>query len=179
MVSEESLLKVCRLLNEQGVHYLIAGGFAVALHQVPRFTADVDLLIEDNDENFARVIEALAGLADGAARELTPRDFRENLVVKIADEVEVDVSRRAWVVTYAEALPGALEETVDGIRIPYLGLRDLIRSKQTYREKDRFDIELLVKRSPEAKVWADAEPLKAKGCLSVLPLILMAFTKAP
>jgi len=51
-----------------------------------------------------RVIDALAQLEDGAARELTPRDILENVVVKIADEVEVDVSTHAWKITYFDAL---------------------------------------------------------------------------
>ena len=51
-----------------------------------------DILVEASEENCQRVIDALAGLEDGAARELTPKDIIENAVVKIADEVEVDVS---------------------------------------------------------------------------------------
>lgn len=65
------------------------------------------------------------------------------MVVKIADEVEVDVSIRAWTVTYAEAIPNALSVEIEGTRIPYLSLPDLIRSKQTYRDQDRADIERL------------------------------------
>lgn len=149
--SDDSLLKVCRLLNEQGAKYIVAGGFAVILHRVPRFTRDVDLLIEESEENFRRVIDALAQMEDGAARELQTKDFRENVVVKIADEVEVDVSTRAWTVTYAEAALNAREEIVDGIRIPYLGLKELIRSKQTYRAKDKLDLEMLMENSPEAR----------------------------
>ena len=32
-------------------------------------------------------------MEDDAARELAPRDILENVVVKVADQVEVDVSR--------------------------------------------------------------------------------------
>jgi hypothetical protein len=96
--------RVCQLLNAEGARYLICGGFAVILHAVPRATRDVDLLIMDAPENFRRVLDALGKLADGAAKELTPQDLKDNLVVKILDEVEVDVSRRAWVVTYDEAI---------------------------------------------------------------------------
>jgi len=42
------------------------------------------------------VIDGLSKLADGAAAELTPTDFVENVVIKISDEVEVDVSTQAW-----------------------------------------------------------------------------------
>ncbi len=172
-ISDDDLLKVCSLLNASGARYLIAGGFAVVMHQVPRFTADVDILIEESEENYLRVIEALSKLADGAARVLTPSDFEENLIVKIADEIEVDVSRRAWVVTYAEAAPNAMEEIIEGVRIPYLGLKDLIRSKQTYRDKDKLDIQMLLSRSAEKQDPHPAlEQAKKNGCLGLVAMLL-------
>jgi hypothetical protein len=145
----------------------------VILHHVPRFTQDVDVLVEENEDNYRRVIAALSQLEDGAAHEMTTQDITENVVVKIADEVQVDVSGRAWVVTYAEALPHARRENVDGIDIPYLGLRDLIRSKQTYRDKDRLDIQMLLEaaraRGEDLSGLGDLTsppPLAAKrGCL--------------
>jgi hypothetical protein len=89
------------------------------------------------------VIAALAELEDHAARELTPRDFAENVVIKVADEIEVDISRRAWKVSYAEAVSRSRVAELEGIRVPYLSLVDLIASKETYRERDRADLELL------------------------------------
>ena len=135
-----SLLRVCALLNDAGARYLVAGGYACILHGIVRTTEDVDLLIEATPGNCAQVIEALAHLEDGAAAELTPRDLLDNVVVKIADEVEVDVSTQAWKVTYADALADAREVVVEGVRIPYLGLDSLIASKETYREQDRLDL---------------------------------------
>jgi hypothetical protein len=104
-----------------------------------RTTEDVDILVEPTEENCRKVIDALALLEDHAARELTPQDILENVVVKIADEVEVDVSTHAWKVTYVDALPDARESMIDGIRIPFLGLDTLISSKETYREQDAAD----------------------------------------
>src|SRR5207248_10943803 len=79
-------------------------------------------------------------MQDGAARELTPRDLLENVVVKIADEVEVDVSTHAWKVSYQDAADTALEMVIEGVRVPYLGFDSLIASKETYREQDQLDI---------------------------------------
>jgi predicted nucleotidyltransferase len=139
MSESHSLVRVCRLLNEAGARYLIIGGQACILHGLVRTTEDVDLLVEATEENCQRVINALAGLADGAARELTPKDILENVVVKIADEVEVDVSTHAWKVTYAEAAPHAERKELDGVLIPFLGLDQLIASKETYRDRDGWD----------------------------------------
>jgi hypothetical protein len=118
---------------------LVCGAQAGILHGLIRTTEVVDILIEATPENCTRVIEGLAGLEDGAARELTPTDLLENVVVKVADDVEVDVSTRAWKVTFAEAIPDAREVIADGVRIPFLGLDALIASKETYREQDAID----------------------------------------
>ncbi|HEY5811661.1 MAG TPA: hypothetical protein VIT23_03290 [Terrimicrobiaceae bacterium] len=142
------LLRVCSLLNEARARYLIAGAYAMILNSVIRATEDVDILIEDSRDNFHRVIEGLSNLADGAARELKAEDFVENVVIKIADEVEVDVSTKAWTVTYAEAIGNAQMVVINGIRVPYLSLQDLIRSKQTYRDQDRADVERLRRLLP-------------------------------
>src|SRR4051812_6791865 len=95
------LTHVCALLNRHAAQYLIVGAQAAILHGHIRTTEDVDILIPEDEANHARVIAALSELQDHAASELTPRDLVENIVVKIADEVEVDVSTRAWKVSYA------------------------------------------------------------------------------
>ena len=133
------LLRVCRLLNEAGAKYLICGAQACILHGLVRTTEDVDILVEATEENCQRVIDGLSKLADGAARELTAKDILENVVVKVADEVEVDVSTHAWKVTYADAIVSAREAIVEGVRIPFLSLDSLIASKETYREQDAHD----------------------------------------
>ena len=146
---QDPLLKVCSLLNEQEACYLVVGGHALILHGLVRTTEDVDLLVEDSEDNYRRVIAALSQLEDHAAAELTPADFADNAVVKIADEIEVDVSRRAWKLSYAEAIPNAASVVIDGVRVPYAGLGDLIKSKDTYREKDRLDLAQLQRLARE------------------------------
>ena len=134
-----SLLQVCSLLNKHGAHYLVIGGYACILHGLVRTTEDVDILIEECEENYLRVRDALAELSDHAAKELTVQDFVDNLVLKVADVVEVDVSRRAWKVDYASAVRDAKRRTIEGIEVPFLDIPNLILSKETYREKDLAD----------------------------------------
>ena len=133
------LLKVCALLNEAGAEYIVIGGYACVLHGHIRTTKDVDLLVPDSEENFLKVREALARLEDGAAQELTVEDFKNYLVLTINDEVQVDVSRQAWKVNFAKALAEVETRTIEGVKIPYLGLQSLIESKSTYRAQDDVD----------------------------------------
>lgn len=140
MPAQNSVLRVCSLLNAEGAKYLIVGGQAMILHGIVRNTEDVDILIEPSEDNCRRVLAGLARLEDAAAKQLIPKDLQDNLVVKIADEVEVDVSICAWKVSYDEAISSAREITIDDVRVPYLGLDDLIASKETYRDKDQVDV---------------------------------------
>jgi uncharacterized protein (DUF1330 family) len=140
MEPPDQLLRVCSLLNKHGARYLIVGGHACILHGHVRTTEDVDILVEDSMENFQRVIDGLSALEDHAAAELTPQDIAENVVVKIADEVEVDVSRQAWQVRYVDAVATDEAVAIEGVRVPFISLEMLIESKTTYREQDRADL---------------------------------------
>lgn len=153
MSDEAPLLRVCSLLNKHLAEYLVVGARACWLHGYVRATMDVDILVPEDMENHERVIAALSELEDHAAAELTPQDFAQNLVVKIADEVEVDVSTRAWKITFADAAPHALRTTIQDVTVPYLDLATLIKSKETYREQDRVDVERLrgIQRQREGK----------------------------
>jgi hypothetical protein len=139
-VEQYPLLRVCSLLNAVGAKYFVIGGRAVILHGLIRTTQDVDILIEESEDNFKRVIAGLSQMEGRYAAELSPQDFIDNIVVTIGDEVHVDVSTRAWKITYLEAVATALETTIKGVRIPYLGLETLMASKETYREKDQMDL---------------------------------------
>jgi hypothetical protein len=144
MSEQAPLLRVCSLLNNHGAKYLIVGARACWLHGYVRATMDVDILIPEDLENHMRVIAALSELEDHAAAELTPQDLVENLVVKISDEVEVDVSTRAWKVSYVDAIGTSLKATIEGVKVPYVDLETLIKSKSTQREQDKVDVQRLL-----------------------------------
>lgn len=137
---KDPLLRVCSLLNKHDARYLVVGGHACILHGLVRTTEDVDILIQDDEDNFRKVIAALSEMEEGAARELTVEDLRDNVVVKVADEVEVDISKSAWKVSYADAIADAESLELDGIHIPFISLKLLIQSKETYRDVDRGDL---------------------------------------
>ncbi len=50
-------------LAKRDVRYLVVGGVAVVLHGVPRFTADIDLVVALDTANVLAALKALAGLA--------------------------------------------------------------------------------------------------------------------
>ena len=62
---DETLTRVGRILREAGIHFAVAGGFAVIEHGYERFTKDVDLLVHAGD--LSRAMKALraAGFRGG------------------------------------------------------------------------------------------------------------------
>ena len=135
----EDVIRICRALNEAGARYLLVGGFAVIAHGAGRFTKDIDLLVDDAPENVARVKRGLAVLADNAAAEVDDEDVRNHVVVRVADEVVVDLMGRACGVDYATAVADAETFEREGVRIPVASPATLIRLKDTRRPQDAID----------------------------------------
>ena len=135
----EDVVRICRALNEAGARYLLIGGFAVIAHGAGRFTKDIDLLVDDSPQNVRLVKLALAVLADNAAAEVGDDDVRQHVVVRVADEVVVDLMGRACGVPYEEAARDAEVLERDGVAIPLASPRTLIRLKQTPRPQDALD----------------------------------------
>ena len=56
----ERLLDLIRALNEERVTYVLFGGQAVNLHGIARFTEDIDLFVDPDASNVARLRHALS-----------------------------------------------------------------------------------------------------------------------
>ena len=53
--------------------------------------AHIDLLIDTDPDNEASIFKALEYLPDKASRELIPGDVKKYVVVRVADEIVVDL----------------------------------------------------------------------------------------
>lgn len=144
------VLGVCRLLNAHRVKYLLAGGVAANLHGSVRATRDVDILVPRDVANMQRLLTALAKLPFGIAAELEASDLVNRPITIVGDDPRVDVLTVAWSVTFDRAWPRRVVRRIQGIRVPYLSLRDLIESKKTGRAADEADLAIL-KRRPTSR----------------------------
>jgi hypothetical protein len=137
----EDLRDLCRALNQRGARYVVVGGFAIRAAGYVRNTMDVDLVVADDPENEARVYAALATLPDHAARDLSPGDLQRYTVIRVADEILVDVMRSAGGIDYTEAQRDVNVHEVDDVPIPFASPRLLWRMKAvTHRAKDAGDL---------------------------------------
>ncbi len=141
---EADLVLICNRLNELGAKYLVVGGFAIIYGGYPRSTSDIDLVLATDLANEALVYRALEVLPDGAVRELKPGEVSQYIVVRVADEVVVDLMRSASGIEYEEAAKDIVIRDVQGIQIPFASPRLLWRMKvHTHREKDAGDLAFL------------------------------------
>ena len=146
------LLSLCRELNQRGAKYIVIGGMAMIQAGYVRGTEDIDLLIDGSPENQAAVRKALEILPDKAVTELREGDLERYVVVRVADEIVVDLLLSAGGIAYAEAVAASDIVDISGVQIPFASPRLLYRLKQTGREKDALDLlflrELLSRSQP-------------------------------
>jgi len=101
-----------------------------------RATEDIDLLLEGSRENQEKVRKALEILPNKAVRDVNENDLDEYMVVRVADEIVVDLMLSACGLVYAEAAGEIEIRQIQGVSIPFASARFLLRTKQTYRDKD-------------------------------------------
>ena len=138
--------------HEVGVEYVIVGAHALAAHQLPRATGDLDVLVRPSAENAARVHQALAQFgAPLDAHGVTARDFAvAGTVYQLGlPPRRIDVLTSISGVTFDEAWAGRICVDLHGTSLAFLGREELLRNKRAAaRPKDLADVAALERRRP-------------------------------
>ncbi|HPO14658.1 MAG TPA: hypothetical protein PLI09_14550 [Candidatus Hydrogenedentes bacterium] len=133
------------LFNANNVACLVVGAHALAYHGVPRYTGDLDILVQPNPENAIRIVRALGQFGFGSLG-LTQEDFAEpDKVVQLGcAPVRIDILTSLTGVTWEECMAGCCADNYGEVPVNYLGKRELILNKRALgRAKDLADIEAL------------------------------------
>lgn len=143
---EEHLRRLCQVLNDQQVDYVIFGSFAGRLQGAPLRTVDVDVVPEMSEANLQRLCDALNSLhprwriddvsvgvrIDG--RRLEPRHIRGSSVaiglVTSAGFVDLVLEPKGFEAGFDDLIGRAVTVDVAGTVVRVGALRDLIVSKQ-------------------------------------------------
>jgi hypothetical protein len=136
---ENDLVKLARELNRLGVSYVVIGGFAINRLGLVRATDDLDLLIARDAANQALVKKALEILPDKAVRELANDDLARWVVVRVNDDITVDLMTEACGITYEDAREGIETMEMQGVKVPFAGAELMLKMKQGARDKDAAD----------------------------------------
>jgi hypothetical protein len=139
------LVSLARELNRLGVAYVVVGGFAINRLGFVRATEDIDLLIARDRANQQMVKQALEILPDRAIRELGDDDLAQWIVVRVNDDITVDLMTEACGVRFEDTVGGIEHEVIDGVSIPFAGPELMLRMKQGSRDKDASDRAFLQK----------------------------------
>ena len=142
----EDLLELCKNLNQNNVAYIVIGGMAVIQHGFVRATEDIDLLVDASENNEKRLRKALLYLPDKAVNELRDNDIENYTVVRVADEIVIDLMKSAGGIEYKEASKSILHVEISGVTIPFASIELLLQMKQTLREKDSIDRMFLIEK---------------------------------
>jgi hypothetical protein len=134
------LARVCQLLNEHEVAYLVVGGQAMGLHGVVRTTKDVDVLVPKDLENFEKLLEALSGLPWRQAQEIPAEIAVKKPFTIIGDDPRVDILTVAQGLRFEDMAARSCSATIDDVLIPFVSLADLMHMKQTDRLRDQADL---------------------------------------
>lgn len=132
--------------------FLVVGAHAMAAHGVPRATGDLDVWVQANSENAARVWNALIEFgAPVRALGLSKADLAAPGVVFQMGEppVRIDLLTSITGVDFDHAWSARSVHRVGALDVPFLGRTALLDNKRaTGRSKDLADVEILERREP-------------------------------
>jgi hypothetical protein len=152
--TQGDLVKIAREFNRLGVAYVVVGGFAINRLGFVRATDDLDLLIARDKANQSLVKKGLEILPDKAARELADDDLAQWLVVRVNDDITIDLMTVACGVTYEEVRDHVETVEIEGVKIPFADATMMLKMKQGWRTKDVEDrsfLQELLKNRPTPK----------------------------
>ena len=141
--SLDDLKALIRTLNEYQVDYLLIGGYALFVHGYHRATTDIDVLVPATIESGTKIKQALMLLPDQAVKDLEASWFEEGENIRVADAFLVDIMLNACGETYDSLKNYAMTVDLEGIPVRTVSLEGLLRTKQTMRDKDVTDRNVL------------------------------------
>ena len=143
-------------LNGRNVRYLIIGGWATAFHGHPRFTKDMDVLIDRTDRNATATRDAIYDFFEGRP----PESINPQADLLDPDRVlqlgvppnRIDVLNHvAGIEDFESAWKRRRPGRVGAATASFAGLADLLASKKAAgRPQDIADVAMLERRSRSA-----------------------------
>jgi hypothetical protein len=138
------------LLNRHDVRYCIVGSYALAFHAKPRYTKDLDILIEASGDNAENLLRALNDFGFGSLA-LSSTDFaEENNIIQLGYEpVRIDILTTLQGMAFSDIWQNRVQGPYGNQTANYIDRKHLIESKQiSNRTQDKADLELLLQSEP-------------------------------
>ncbi len=142
---EDDLREFIELLNALKVRYILVGGFAVAYHGYPRYTADIDLFIERSPENAQGIVNAIRQFGFGDLGLSTEDFLQEDQVIQLGVAPNrIDLLTYLSGVDFQEAWTTREQGEIAGLSVPIISKELLIKNKTASgRPQDLADLDHL------------------------------------
>ncbi|MEY4394950.1 MAG: hypothetical protein RL595_2199 [Planctomycetota bacterium] len=134
-----------KLLNANGVKYLLIGGYAVAYHGYPRATGDIDIWVAMEKANAQKIVLVLKELGFDLPN-LTPVLFlKEEQIIRMGNPpYRIEIATTISGVDFEDCHQSRIIGTIEEIEIPIINLEKLrVNKKAAGRFKDLNDLENL------------------------------------
>lgn len=142
---EKDFEKLLGLLNKHKVRYCIVGAYAVAFYATPRYTGDMDILVEPKIENGRKVITALKEFGFSSLK-LKENDFaKESVIIQLGyAPVRVDLLTSIDGCKFKEVWESKKSGKYGRKKVFFIGLRELVKNKKAVkRPQDIMDLKIL------------------------------------
>lgn len=123
------------------------GAYAFAFHAKPRYTKDIDILVDPDIENAKKIVKSL-GEFGFKSLNLSEKDFsQEGKVVQLGYEpVRVDLITSIKGLTFKKVWENKITGPYGKEKVFFIGRDDLIKSKKISKRKiDLVDLDILEK----------------------------------
>ena len=145
MILNQDFKEFIQSLNDNGVRYLVVGGYAVALHGHPRYTKDIDIWIDLSDVNAANMVKAIDQFGFGSLG-LTAEDFLvpDQIIQLGYAPNRIDILTTVPGVDFAQCFDSRVRVEIDDITANFIDLDNLKKNKKASgRLQDLADLENL------------------------------------
>lgn len=131
MTPEKLLCKIVKILEKLKISYIITGGFAVAVLAKPRFTADIDIIIELLPQKIPQLAKELLSIdKDVYVNEESIKSASENQGEFNFIHPQTGLKVDFWMKRYSfERFERAVVKKIDGQKVNFITPEDLILSK--------------------------------------------------
>lgn len=132
-------------LNDNGVRYLVVGGYAVALHGYPRYTKDLDVWVDMTSENASKIVKALDQFGFGSL-DVKEADFTvpDQMLQLGHPPRRIDILTSLPGVEFSDCYPAHITVDIEGVSVAFIDLENLRKNKKaTGRHQDLADLENL------------------------------------
>jgi hypothetical protein len=133
-------------LADHRVRFVVLGGHVLATLGRPRYTDDLDVLVEPTKANATRLAKALTafGYAELGTQASAHFAQPERMATLGRPPVAIDILSSTPGITFRDAWTGRQRLSIDGRPIAFLGLAEFVKTKRACgRPKDLLDLELL------------------------------------